>query len=284
MRNRFYTEEEKKFLKENIDKFGVEICSEKIERSQRSVTSLCYREFGHCCFVCHASKKEIDSLVFKNKRKILSIDFNETNSPKELAYFLGYFWADGYIRNDKSLVMEIIKEDADDIEHILMTLADFTIYERTRPNKKTQKTFFYKGCDDEIADKLISMGKFPKSLKSHKEIIKYIPSCYVNYFIRGLIDGDGNLYISPATSKHHSTQITIAGRSGQDWDYLIDFVKSNYNINFRMQNRSYKSYKSSVIRATDKSKIINFLGKIYEKDDKIYLTRKYNKIKTLLEN
>ena len=283
MKNKFYNEKEITFLKENIDKFGAEICAKKLGRTEKSVTSMCYRKIGHCKFVCNASSEEIENLEFENDFNFLDINFETTKKPKELAYFLGYFWADGYIRKDKCLVMEITKEDGDDIDKILSEIADFTIYERERAGRKPQKTFFYNDHKNEIPDKLISMGKYPKSLESHEKIINYIPEPYINYFFRGLIDGDGNLYTSPLISKHHNTQITIAGRSGQDWNYIIEFVKNKYGLSFKSQNRSHNEYKSSAIRATDKAKIVKFLEKIYNEDDGIYLTRKYNKIKELIK-
>lgn len=282
MKNKFYTEKEISFLKENIDKFGAAICAEKLERSEISVIQQCYRKIGHCCFVCNATKEEIKSLKFGEKFNNLTIDFSKTKHPKELAYFIGFFWADGHIRKDKSLIIEIIKEDADDIEHILKTLADFTIYERTRKN--TIKAFFYKDYEKEICKKLNYLGKYSNSIESHEKIIRYIPDCFIKYFLRGLIDGDGNLYVSPLTAKHHSTQITIAGRSGQNWDYIINYIKEKYDIDFKKNENKYKTYKSSNIRATNKTKIINFLSQIYDVDDKIYLTRKFKKIKSLIEN
>ena len=282
MRSKFYSEKEIEFLKENIDKFGTSVCADKLDRTERSVINACYRKIGHCCFVCNASEEEINNLSFGYKFEPLNIDFSKTEHPKELAYFLGYFWADGYIRNGNNLVMDIVKEDADDIEHILMKLVKFAIYERSRPNKKPQKAFFYHDYKKNIANKLIELGKYSYSLESHEKILKFIPKEYINYFLRGLFDGDGCLYVSKNNSKHHCTQLYISGRYGQDWSYLVNFIKEKYDLDFKPNLRKYKEYKSSVIRATDKTKIINFLREIYKEDDNIYLTRKYEKIKDLI--
>lgn len=46
--------------------------------------------------------------------------------------------------------------------------------------------------------------------------------------------------------------------------------------------RIFKSYKGSLIRATNNDKIISFLNEIYGEDDGIYLKRKYKKIKRIL--
>ena len=283
MSNRNYSNDEINFLKENIDKFGAEVCATKLGRAERSVISVCYRKIGHCKFVCNASTEEVTNLEFKGKFCPLTVSFLETTHPKELAYFLGYFWADGYIRSDGCLVMEITKEDADDIEHILMSLVKFITYERIRPNRKTQKTFFYKDYNDNVTSVLKTLGKYSKSLESHKRIIEFIPKEYINYFLRGLFDGDGCLYISKENSKQHCTQLTISGRYGQDWNYLIEFIENKYGLKFKPILREYKEYKCSFIRATDKTEIANFLGEIYKENDGIYLSRKYKKVRNLIE-
>ena len=281
MKNKSYTKNEIKFLKEHIEKFGADVCAAKLGRPQKSVISKCYREFGFYKLSCMASDEEIKALTFKDKFKELTIDFSKSDNPKELAYFLGYFWADGYIRSDKSLVLEIAKDDADDIEHIISSIATFSLYERIRTNRKPQKTFFYHDGSDEVANKLINLGKYPKTTESHVKILNYIPKEYIKYFIRGLIDGDGCLYISPQNAKHHLTQLTISGRYEQDWDALINFIKEQYGLVFKVSLRAHKTNKSSVIRVTDSVKIAIFLKEVYSDDDGIYLKRKFNKIKII---
>ena len=54
-------------------------------------------------------------------------------------------------------------------------------------------TFFY--SDPNIISLLYNLGKYPHSSESHEKILNYIPKKYHIWFIRGLIDGDGNFYI-----------------------------------------------------------------------------------------
>lgn len=280
--NRKYSNDEINFLKENIDKFGINVCSEKINRPFSGVVTKCYREIGYCNYICNATKEEIDNLVFYNDTKYLLINFELTDHPKELAYFLGYFWADGYIYRNKNLVLEITKNDADDIEHIFMNVASFKRYNRHRKGRQTQSTFHYVDCDKRNVALLNSLGKYPKSIESHEKIFNYIPECYINYFIRGLFDGDGCLYVSKDDAKHHSTQISISGRYDQDWTYITDYIKQKYDLDFKERLSVNNNYKSSCIRATNREKIISFLKKIYNENDGIYLSRKYDKINKLI--
>ena len=126
------------------------------------------------------------------------------------------------------------------------------------------------------------MGKYTNSIESHKNILEYVPQEYVKYFLRGLIDGDGCIYTFPAKNKHSKIQLSISGKYEQDWGFICNFLKENFGIKFNVSLRTYKSYKGSLIRATSNNKIISFLNESYGEDDGIYLKRKYEKIKKIL--
>ena len=54
--------------------------------------------------------EQLEKLRKQFAKCILSLDFS--NNPKYLAYFLGYFWADGYILNNRDVLrIEITQED-----------------------------------------------------------------------------------------------------------------------------------------------------------------------------
>ena len=50
--------------------------------------------------------------------------------------------------------------------------------------------------DKVVTDLFYSLGKYPKSSESHEKILRYLNNKdLIIYFLRGLIDGDGNFYI-----------------------------------------------------------------------------------------
>lgn len=279
--NKQYSDEEIQFLKENVDKFGIRICAEKLNRSISGAVAKCYEELGYCKYTCKATDDEIDSLIFHDNTKYLLIDFNLTDNPKELAYFLGYFWSDGYISRNKNIILEITKSDADDIEHILIKVASFKTYIRNREGRQVQKTFYYTDYDNKNITRLKSLGKYPKSIESHEKILNYVPECYIEYFLRGLFDGDGCIYVSK--TKKRVVQLSLSGRYEQDWGYIISYLKQKYGIDFKIKQSLNGKYKSSCIRSANIGKIIYFLKRIYNEKDDIYLNRKYKKIKELIE-
>lgn len=192
MKNKHYSTEEIDFLKENISKFGIKICADKLGRPIIGVTNKCRRLGIELNNNCNATKEEIDNLNFNSN--FLTIDFSKTLFPKELAYFLGFLWSDGYVTNNPNrIAIEIAEEDGVLLQPIFEKLTTFSIYKRNREGRKPQMTFFY--SDNDIINILYSLGKYPHSSENHEKIFKYIPEKYHIWFIRGLIDGDGCFYI-----------------------------------------------------------------------------------------
>lgn len=279
MTNRRFTKEEEDFLIENGDYYGVNVCADKLNRPVRSVSGKMRRLIGHATWKCSATQEEIDNLLFDEKWRPLTFDFSLTKTPKELAYFLGYFWADGYIDQKGGLTIEIIKEDADDIVEIFDRLATFQKYSRKREGRKEQSTLRYQN-EKENVDLLYFLGKYPKSIESHEKIINYIPNKYIEYFLRGFFDGDGCLYITK--TKYLAAQMVISGRYETDWSFLINFLKERYGITFRIKRVDNGARKYSQILCTDSKEIQGFLNKIYNVKDNIWLNRKYEKVKIIL--
>ena len=78
----------------------------------------------------------------------------------------------------------------DNIDHILNKVANFHKYPQVVDNRQPQLDIYI--GSKLAADILVSLGKYSRSSESHQKIIEFIPKEYRLYFIRGLIDGDGN--------------------------------------------------------------------------------------------
>lgn len=272
---KFYTEEEINFLKEFGPKFGPKICADKLGRGLEGVKSKFYK-LNIPISGEDVTEEEIKSLVFNSSYVDLNIEFENHKNPKELAYWLGFFWADGYIRKDSELVIEITEKDGIMLEPIFMRLASFKIYKRSREGRKPQMSFYYR--DKNIAQILKSLGKYSNSIESHEKILNYIPEKYRNYFIRGLIDGDGCFYTD---SKH--VQFSITNSINYDWDYLQNYFYNVYNLNCSAINTETNTGNSSSLRASGKYNIIEFIKQLYKIKDGIWLPRKFNKSEFILK-
>lgn len=207
--------------------------------------------------------------------------FDDSTNAKEIAYFIGFVWADGYINRKSYVVIEINKDDAQNLYHIFQKVSTFKYSERHRKGRKPQSIFFFN--NKEIAQFFIENGKYSNSIESHSKILSYIPDEYKIYFLRGLIDGDGCFYAQSPNKKWNNTvlQFTIAGRYDQDWGALCDYF-SDLGVNMTIKRRTHNNSKSSMIQNTSPKEIEVLVEKLYHNNDNIFLKRKYDKSKNML--
>ena len=188
----------------------------------------------------------------------------------ELAYFLGYFWADGHC-NNASLVMEITEKDGLNIKPVLMKLYNFKISRRERVGRKPQMSFYI--LDKKFSNLLKSLGKYPRTSESHKKVLTFIPEEFHRFFFLGLSDGDGSFY-----SNGFSTQFAISSNFAQDWSGLIELLKDfSVHISTEIQGKN----RSSMFRITNLMQIKKLIHWMYDGHD-LGLSRKRNKAMEIL--
>lgn len=205
---------------------------------------------------------------------------------KELAYVLGFLWADGWIYKSKSrneiysVSTECVYDDLILLEPIFLSIKDikWSSHCRSRANRRKQMTI--STCNKEFAKFLIDNDYSSKSNFSPTKILKLIPKKLKIYFFRGLIDGDGCFYISP---NKKCLQFNIGSTFEQDWNSVESFFNEN-DIRYTIVKRiSKKGHKDSCIRITSKYDIFKLGDILYKNDDKIYLPRKFEKYKEMIE-
>lgn len=272
-----FTERELKFLLSNHQKFGLRVMAEKLGRSIPALESKLQRLGIKKSRICNASDEEVANLYFE-KEKEFNIDFQTHPHPKELAYWLGYFWADGYIDPKGGLHIECITKDLENVEHIFDKIATFHKYYRIRSNRQPQSHFYI--YSKSVSKLLKSLGKYSKSSESHQKILNYIPEEYRNYFLRGLIDGDGCYY-----HIKNSTSITfsICSNYNQDWSYLQKYFLDKFQFKTKILQRISGKNKHSELLSYGTKNLKQFVNHIYADNDGMWLQRKYDKIKHLLD-
>jgi hypothetical protein len=112
-------------------------------------------------------------------------DFFKTWTP-EMAYVLGYWWADGgMLRTPQSCRVTFTSKDGDHLERIAHTLGVGKVV--PTGNGCFQLTIYRKSMYDD----LLTLGGTPrKSLTANWHTPQ---SDYLKDFVRGFIDGDGSL-------------------------------------------------------------------------------------------
>lgn len=232
--------------------------------------------------VCSKNSKNASHITGIVPQKIINVD-----SP-EAAYFLGMFWADGWISdgfrkfNRYRISMEIINSDAEDIFKTMLSIGKWSTFIRTRKNRKPQFSFISSGR--EIVLHLLSLGYGRKSGGSAEAAIKSIPVELRKYWLRGFFDGDGCIYIN---NKQHTIQISFCGTHDQDWSWLTSWLTSN-GISSSVTRRSQKRKtgeidRHSVVRITNRADVLKFCAYIYSGDASIGLSRKRRKFSQIPE-
>lgn len=187
---------------------------------------------------------------------------------EESAYLLGYIYADGNINYnpDKgyyALTITASAKDKTHLENLRVLLSS------TKPLLFSVKTKSYRliANSKKLCQKLIGLGVIPR--KSLTVRFPSLPNNLLRHFVRGVIDGDGNVrYVNRKRSPYF--EITIASGSKAFCEGLASTIKENAGIpaNARKINENLYIIQYSCSRG---EKLAEF---IYS-DAIIFLERKY---------
>lgn len=118
-----------------------------------------------------------------------------------MAYILGFWFADGYMRYEKSYRIVFVSRDKDSIYDIRKTLSS------THPiwQRKDDKTWNIVIFSKYLYTRLQNMGGSRRKSKTIK--FPDVPPQYLPDFIRGYFDGDGSVfYVRYISTKNHKTR------------------------------------------------------------------------------
>ena len=199
-------------------------------------------------------------------------DFLNFKTP-EAVYLMGFLWADGHLTK-KGYRISICMHSKD-------------LKDLNRSLKKTGKwQIRYRKCGIivNIEKSCKEVHQFLK-LNGYKtdadKFLKLIPSDLRKYWLRGLIDGDGNIFINNKQTKY---RVSVTSAIDENWDYLKNVCDDLY-VNYRIQKRktfnettqNYNHSSHFLIESKYHSK--TFLDYIYSgaDEDNICFQRKYKK-------
>ncbi len=168
-----YTDNEKEFLIENYPKYGSKYCSLVLNQPKSSIAY-------------EASKLELSSKnYYPHPSTQTNFKFEILENPtKGFAYFLGYMWADGYMRknyrkgSDKcsySIGIEIASADYQQVEDLFKSFITFSTYNRKRSDAWKQTTicginnkYLYEFLESlNFRDKNLGIDKIATYCKTH---------------------------------------------------------------------------------------------------------------------
>lgn len=215
---------------------------------------------------------KINRLGLKVSNYYFDKKFFSTIDNEEKAYWLGFFYADGYVykNNNNRVYYASLEISNKDIKHLYKFRDSINGNIKIKQYDKSRNENVSKMCSIcchsiDMADDLIRMG-----CVQNKSFCITFPDIDFNlyrHFIRGFFDGDGSIFFRK-NSKYADCNITSASESIL---LSIKEILSSFSINstiYKYEGRPYQLY----IR--ENKSVDYFLNYIY-KDSEIYLDRKF---------
>lgn len=276
MKNK-WTQEEINFLIKNYPLYGKEYCEKKLNREGSSIFKKASRLKLKVNSDVRLANNIKAQVKYQNDRTNDEFNINIEQfiniQKPEVGYILGFLWADGYIvRNE--IRLEIVKDDLDAIKPILESIGKWTYSYRNRNGCKTSGRATT--SNKKLKEFLVEHDYDKKSYVSADKILSKIPNDLKHYFFRGLVDGDGCIYVNKKTNEK---RISISSSVNQNWFY-VENICDEIGVNFNVYQKIGK-HSSSVIEING-IYAKTFCDYIYQ-DKQFGLHRKYNKYLILTE-
>ncbi|MFA7252285.1 MAG: LAGLIDADG family homing endonuclease [Candidatus Paceibacterota bacterium] len=203
----------------------------------------------------------------------------------EMAYILGYLYADGCLSDCKDIrakYISITSIDKDRIylfkrlmgsKHKIVILPPITSARKIR--------YILRIGSHKLFNRLNKLGLYPN--KTFTMIFPKIPKPVIHHFIRGYFDGDGCIYLEKSQDKNGRLmykRLLVAITSGSK-DFLNGLGKVLTKVT-DTKFRIYKSHRSYQLRygTNDTVKLFEFMYNNVQ--GRLFTRRKYNKFKEYL--
>jgi hypothetical protein len=212
----------------------------------------------------------------RRKYNVNQFYFEEIDSPDK-AYFLGWLASDGHI-NTKRNEISIALQEGD--KEILEKLNKFIENE-----KPLTKIVYNKLGQENWKDQyklIVNSKKMTKDLekilvcdnKSKKIVMPNIPDVFMNEFMKGVLEGDGNIYFSLTKKGYLQTSLSFYSASESFSDSIISTIKENCGVTLIKRLNKFSVFVLTTGGFLNLEKILNWI--YFNKEDR-FLKRKYEK-------
>ena len=270
-----WSKEEEQFIVDNFEKMSNEEIANSLNRSVSSI------------------RMKAKRLNVKRKSKYqYNKNFFETIDSEEKAYWLGFIYADGWICLSESNAEVGIQLKDSDYEHLKKF--NKSIEGNIEVNRFMATNGFgidkeYPSCSIRIYCKKMALDLEKNGATKNKTKTIQLPNLskeFIIPFLRGYFDGDGCLQLD---KKRNCMRFDYCSASKIMLEQIRKFLYDNYNITSYISKEERSKSKDGIIRIPNYR--LNFrglrngynFGKLLYEDANIYLDRKYNFYKRLVE-
>jgi|NOAtaT_6_FD_contig_81_465426_length_1605_multi_3_in_0_out_0_3 DNA-binding transcriptional regulator WhiA len=196
-------------------------------------------------------------------------EFKSIDTPNK-AYLLGLIYSDGTIINNIGQ-QYACRIKINDVELLYKIIDVFPFFCAPKKSKDEKSWYIYCYSKQYVID-LMSHGLVPsKSIKNIHLLGNPGILLYPGDFLRGVFDGDGNVYVDSNNNK----KITIYGNCASFFKYLIG-IYDEYDIRYSLVSRR-NQYELKVGRQASMINIVNLMTN----NDALYMQRKWDVINNL---
>ena len=197
----------------------------------------------------------------------------------EMAYVLGYWYADGSMYlSERGSYLNVTSTDRDTIFKIKRWLNYQHIIREEKSIWSNRKNrFVLRIGNRRLYDSLLKLGLYPSKSLTIK--LPYIPSEFLSHFARGYFDGDGCVFLEMAegiTRKRIIKRLSVIFTSGSQV-FLKELCKTLGNMLKLKQTKVYKGRRSYQLRymTGDSMILFKFMYGCCNRD--AFLKRKFNR-------
>lgn len=254
---------------------------------EKGILNKYYQDHGpnFCCGLL--TKNKGSTVVMANKLGLKVIKLHELIDHKnfikmdslEAVYIAGFLFADGYCRkNNPQISLHISKQDMKEIYPVLCKFGKWGYSNYQSNNGRSCYVFT---SNKFLYDFFCNMDYKEKSYEEPTKILNYIPKKLHFMFWRGFIDGDGTWYCK----KEGYGTFSVVGNHDYKWIEFSKMLKeigvSNFSFNRRVRDCGKTS--SVFFSLFDNLKLLGEYIYQNRNNDKIGLTRKYNKFLNIMK-
>lgn len=244
------TQSESKTLPEWHDYFGI--------YTKSQIYSFCHRNNK---IIKKLSKQEVSQKQSKNARKYRINENYFKTWTSNMAYMLGFWFADGCIYRERMFDITVHSKD----KYILKKFAEELEYEGNIQDYVDRQAYRLNFSCITIYNDIIALGG--KECKSTDITFPKIPKQYLSDFIRGYFDGDG------CAMRIKGGRLNTAFTCGSE-----NFINSLWKVLKEEAGIEGGSYDKSCYTLKFGNKDSIKIGEyIYKNNPELFLQRKYNK-------
>ncbi|GLV54315.1 hypothetical protein KDH_11630 [Dictyobacter sp. S3.2.2.5] len=180
------------------------------------------------------------------------------------AYVLGFAWADGAIDAPLNVLAFVSKDDLSSLRDVFYPEGDRPVYQRK------DGAYQLNVGSQRIVQELVEMGFTPQKSKAG---VPAIPQGFEQYFLLGLLDGDGTVY----TSTDKVLRVFYCGNR-ETMELVQATVETLVEVRFSMRKAQGSDNQTVMGRTVTNNHVCHVLQLPTIRDSQTYLTWLYSNI------